>query len=97
MPGPLPASDERNYTHIAADVHFAAGMECIDCHTSREVMGDGYATPDMRGQLEIRCEDCHGDGEPRRPSSTVSRESDLPVRESRQYGRPLPPGRRAWP
>ena len=66
-PGPMPASDERNFTHIAADVHFLAGMECIDCHTSREVMGEGYAAPDMRGQLEIRCEDCHGDGE-RSPS-----------------------------
>ncbi len=89
-PGPLRASDGRNFTHVAADVHFLAGMECIDCHTSREVMGEGYAAPDMRGQLEIRCEDCHGDGE-RSPSFvTVARESDLPLRESRQYGRPRP-------
>jgi hypothetical protein len=28
-------------THVAADVHFLAGMECIDCHTAREVMGEG--------------------------------------------------------
>ena len=93
-PGPLRASDGRNFTHVAADVHFLAGMECIDCHTSREVMGEGYAAPDMRGQLEIRCEDCHGDGE-RSPSFvTVARESDLPLRESRQYGRPVRPGDR---
>ena len=93
-PGPLSASDDRNFTHVAADVHFLAGMECIDCHTSREVMGEGYAAPDMRGQLEIRCEDCHGDGE-RSPSFvTVSRESDLPLRESRQYGRRVRPGDR---
>ncbi len=93
-PGPLRASDGRNFTHVAADVHFLAGMECIDCHTSREVMGEGYAAPDMRGQLEIRCEDCHGDGE-RSPSFvTVGRESDLPLRESRQYGRPVRPGDR---
>ena len=93
-PGPLRASDDRNFTHVAADVHFLAGMECIDCHTSREVMGEGYAAPDMRGQLEIRCEDCHGDGE-RSPSFvTVSRESDLPIRESRQYGHRVRPGDR---
>ena len=93
-PGPLRASDDRNFTHVAADVHFLAGMECIDCHTSREVMGEGYAAPDMRGQLEIRCEDCHGDGE-RSPSFvTVSRESDLPLRESRQYGHRVRPGDR---
>ena len=23
------------------DVHHAAGMQCIDCHTTRDVMGDG--------------------------------------------------------
>ena len=62
-PGPTHGADTRSFTHIAPDVHFLAGMECIDCHTSREVMGDGYAAPDMRGQLEIRCENCHGDGE----------------------------------
>jgi hypothetical protein len=94
MPGPLPASDGRNLTHVAADVHFLAGMECIDCHTSREIMGEGYAAADMRGQLEIRCEDCHGDGE-RAPSFvTASRESDLPVRESRQYRHRIRPGDR---
>jgi hypothetical protein len=91
-PGPLRGSDDRSFTHIAPDVHFLAGMECIDCHTSREVMGEGYAAADMRGQLEIRCEDCHGDGE-RSPSFvTVMREGDLPLRESRQYGLRLRPG-----
>lgn len=94
MPGPLPASDQRNYAHIAPDVHFAAGMECIDCHTSREVMGDGYATPGMHGQLEIACRDCHGDGSSRPNFGTAWREQELPVRESRQYGRALPPGAR---
>jgi hypothetical protein len=94
MPGPVRASDGRNLTHIAPDVHFLAGMECIDCHTSREVMGEGYAAADMRAQLEVRCEDCHGDGE-RSPSfATVARESDPPIRESRQYARPVRPGER---
>jgi len=94
LPGPLPGSDQRNYSHIAPDVHFAAGMECIDCHTSREVMGDGYATPGMHGQLEIACEDCHGGAAEGPRFATAWREHDLPVRESRQYGRPLPAGAR---
>jgi hypothetical protein len=94
LPGPLPASDQRSYSHIAPDVHFAAGMECIDCHTSREVMGDGYAAPGMHGQLEIACEDCHGGGLTGPRFATAWREHELPVRESRQYGRPLPAGAR---
>jgi len=30
--------DKKNNTE---DVHFAAGMECMDCHTPREMHGDG--------------------------------------------------------
>lgn len=93
-PGPIAGSDGRTFTHIAPDVHFEAGMECIDCHTSREVMGDGYAHASMEGQLEIRCEDCHGSATQRPRSATVTRESDAPVRESRQYAKPVSPGAR---
>lgn len=94
MPGPVAASDMRNYSHIAQDVHFMAGMECIDCHTSREIMGEGYAAPDMHGQLEIRCEDCHGDETSRPRTRAAWRENAQPLRESRHYGRPLAPGTR---
>ena len=94
LPGPLPASDGRSYAHIRPDVHFAAGMECIDCHTSREVMGEGYASAGMHGQLEIGCEDCHGSGAAGPRFTTAWREHELPVRESRQYGRRLPAGAR---
>lgn len=94
LAGPVNGSEERSFTHIAADVHFEAGMECIDCHTSRETMGDGYAHAGMEGQLEIRCEDCHG-GAKRPPRFVeVTRESDAPVRESRQYVRLVSPGTR---
>lgn len=92
MPGPTLGSDERSFTHVAPDAHFAAGMECIDCHTSREVMGDGTAAANMAGQLEITCEDCHGDGARRPRFVTVTREQELPIRESRQYGYRVRPG-----
>jgi hypothetical protein len=94
MPGPRPASDGRSFSHVAPDVHFAAGMECIDCHTSREVMGEGYASADLHGQLEIACEDCHGDGEKAPRFAAAGRESDAPIRESRQYAVRVRPGAR---
>lgn len=94
LPGPLRGSDERSFSHIASDVHFLAGMECIDCHTSREIMGEGYVAPDMQGQLEIRCEDCHGGGAEAPRFAAVSREHEAPLRESRQYGAPVRPGSR---
>lgn len=94
MPGPVPANDGRSFSHIAPDAHFEAGMECIDCHTSREVMGDGYAHANMEGQLEIRCEDCHGSALHPPRFVELTRESDSSVRESRQYARPVRVGTR---
>jgi hypothetical protein len=35
-------------------------LDCIDCHTDSEVMGDGYLYSDQRGQQRIRCDTCHG-------------------------------------
>ena len=60
IPGPDLTSGLRNIRHFQADVHHAAGMECIDCHTSNEIMGDGYYYENMYNQVEISCESCHG-------------------------------------
>ena len=84
LPGPKLISGPRNATHIAPDVHFAAGMDCIDCHTSRDVMGDGYAYENMYLQTEIGCEDCHGGAQVPR-YRVVTRESDEALRESQSY------------
>ena len=42
------------------DVHGARGMACIDCHTARDVMGDGNLYGAMEEGVEIECVDCHG-------------------------------------
>lgn len=51
----------RFYLEIADDIHHAKGMECIDCHTRDEVMGDGTSYAHYEEQLEISCEVCHSD------------------------------------
>ncbi len=45
----------------AADVHFARGMKCMDCHSVREIHGDGTAYVSMQapGAMDARCENCH--------------------------------------
>lgn len=60
IPGPDLTSGLRNIRHFQADIHHTAGMECIDCHTSNEIMGDGYYYENMYNQVEISCESCHG-------------------------------------
>jgi len=44
------------------DVHYRKGMKCMDCHSSREIHGDGIAHNSYMegGVLETRCEKCHG-------------------------------------
>lgn len=35
-------------------------LDCIDCHTDPEVMGDGFLHNDKKAQQRIRCYICHG-------------------------------------
>ena len=87
--GPEAASGGRNLTHIAPDVHFAAGLECIDCHTSRDVMGDGFSYRNMYRQTEIACADCHGSAGATPGYREIRRENDEALRESRSYPEPM--------
>jgi hypothetical protein len=93
-PGPVAMSGGRTESAIMPDVHFARGMDCIDCHTSRDVMGDGYAYRNLYRQVEIRCEDCHGGPTTLPRYRDVVRENEEPVRESRGYRVPVRPGAR---
>jgi hypothetical protein len=43
------------------DVHFAKNMQCKDCHTAKEVHGDGteYTSMKQPGAMDTKCENCH--------------------------------------
>lgn len=43
-----------------ADLHFDAGMQCVDCHVGRDVHGDGWLYNSSKFQVAVRCENCHG-------------------------------------
>ncbi|MBE0595697.1 MAG: cytochrome C [Desulfuromonadales bacterium] len=88
-PGPVMIGGVRNATHIVPDIHFEKGMDCIDCHTSRDIMGDGYSYQNMYQQVEITCEDCHGSSEQLPRTARIERENAEPLRESRHYPQPL--------
>jgi hypothetical protein len=41
------------------DVHAKAGLGCVDCHTERELMGDGARHRHAHEARDVTCEDCH--------------------------------------
>lgn len=59
------------------DVHFEAGMHCIDCHLGPEVHGDGKIYTHTANAVSIECEDCHGDAE-REATGVTSAGFELP-------------------
>ena len=64
-PGPPPSGrtrtlpDGRVFSQAEPDVHFTKTLACVDCHTAREVMGDGVAHARKSEQAEVACMDCH--------------------------------------
>jgi hypothetical protein len=58
----------------APDVHFAAGYQCFDCHTGREIHGTGTLPSSMRdiGYMEVGCENCHEGQNPDAPEYDAS-------------------------
>jgi len=35
-------------------------LDCIDCHTHNEVMGNGHIFPNKKAAVEMKCKTCHG-------------------------------------
>jgi hypothetical protein len=46
------------------DIHHKLGLECIDCHHSYELMGDGKNYSHEEDQQDVQCIDCHFSGKP---------------------------------
>jgi hypothetical protein len=70
--------DERVFERVVPDIHQERGLDCIDCHTSNEAMGNGVAHARKSGQLRVACEDCHaapGAALPSLPASRIDPES----------------------
>jgi hypothetical protein len=61
----LRLADGRPVERLPADVHYLAGMGCIDCHTSIGLMADAGDASHQREAVDIACGDCHGNENPR--------------------------------
>lgn len=60
---------DNGFDETPPDLHFEAGLACVDCHGAAELHGSGRIGADRTCEPAVtRCEDCHGD---------VRREADL--------------------
>ncbi len=67
------------------DIHVSAGLDCIDCHTQFDIMGDGVIYSKQHQAVEIRCETCHGDGLTLPESQKITDNQDPAIRSSKLY------------
>jgi hypothetical protein len=42
------------------DIHAERGLQCADCHFSRDAHGNGFLYGEVANAIEISCKDCHG-------------------------------------
>lgn len=66
----LGAAGGPNYKHgdyptsPDVDVHRAAGLQCVNCHTTKDhqIAGGGYMIAQELTDVPVACENCHGEG-----------------------------------
>ncbi|MES2684351.1 MAG: hypothetical protein V4650_12605 [Pseudomonadota bacterium] len=45
--------------HLSS-IHVDKGMQCVDCHFSQDMHGNGHIAGEVAQAIEIECQDCHG-------------------------------------
>jgi len=60
VPDELPPADKWKRAVHLQDIHAEVGMQCADCHFSRDNHGDGNLAFEVAAGIEIDCQDCHG-------------------------------------
>ena len=71
---------------LLSDVHFRAGMACMDCHTLDEVHGTGEIPTSSVNEVKISCEACHV----RADHPAVLKQDDVTMTLLRGEGRRVP-------
>jgi hypothetical protein len=55
-------------------------LECVDCHTRQEVMGDGHVYSSKKDIQYVHCKTCHGTPEALPLTHTITDENDLALK-----------------
>ncbi len=68
------------YQPIAEFTRCEWTLDCADCHTRQEAMGDGHIYSNKKESLTIQCKTCHGTLDSLPLSYTITDENDLALR-----------------
>ena len=58
-------------------------LDCIDCHTQNEAMGDGHFWPDQKAMQYVQCRTCHGTLEELPATAVITDPADPALRLAR--------------
>ncbi len=61
-------------------------LDCVDCHTSQEAMGNGHIYGSKKDVQYIQCRTCHGTREAKPESVPVREGNELAMRRARMNG-----------
>jgi hypothetical protein len=68
------------YQPIAEFTRCEYTLDCADCHTRQEVMGDGHVYSSKKEIQYVRCKTCHGTPEALPLTHTITDENDIALR-----------------
>ncbi len=68
------------YQPIAEFTQCEYKLDCVDCHTRQEVMGDGHVYSSKKDIQYVRCKTCHGTSDTLPLTHTISDANDLALK-----------------
>jgi hypothetical protein len=68
------------YQPIAEFTQCEYTLDCVDCHTRQEVMGDGHVYSSKKDIQYVRCSTCHGTSDSLPLTHTITDENDLALK-----------------
>ncbi len=89
IPATMPAEGRRlreYYQPIGQFTKCEWELDCIDCHTQAEAMGDGHLWPDQKSMQYVQCRTCHGTLTEAPATATITDPDDPALRLARLNG-----------
>lgn len=76
------------YQPIAEFTKCEYELDCVDCHTAQEAMGNGHIYGSKKDSQYIQCQTCHGTPTEQPRVATIQDANELAMRQARINGHP---------